>query len=275
MPKKTVLYYLLAILAVALITRTYRLTELGPWQDERLSIMAAHGQILTEPAELVQPFTSKDYEALDTYGNMRDAVIAVEGGNTIAYQTLLRAWTHTIGTRDAAIRLLNILIGLATVWLLFAFTTRLTGDPWLGLLAAVIAAIHPLLIQYSIELRSYNTAGFFTLLATHLFVMLFVKPDEERTSNRTYLLTVGYFGAMLLCLLTHYLTLFVLAAHFGYMLFFSRKMKEWLLYGAAGIGVAIGFYMWMIPLKGNEGLEHIAARNEKWLNLVEIEYAYE
>lgn len=264
------LLLLFAILAVGLVIRTYNLTELGLWQDERLPVLASHGLFYEKPLEAEAPtFTSQMYLDEDNYTQLVEAAKWGEGSNTSFYLVILRWWTQIFGYTDLMLRLMQVLLGLATVVLLYAFMYRLTGERKWGLLAAILGAVHPTMVQYSMELRSYDLACFLTLLGTFLFVVMYIRPSEDAPPRRQYFLLGAYLLVAVASLLTHYFSLFVFGAHFFYLLVYHRELKILLPY--VGV-VAVAFtclYIWLIPMNAIEGFEMIEHRNKKWSEMME------
>jgi 4-amino-4-deoxy-L-arabinose transferase-like glycosyltransferase len=81
------------------------------------------------------------------------------------YYLLLHLWIRLFGPGVFSVRLLSVLIGTATVPLLYAAGRRLWGRK-VGLLAALLLAISPFHIFYSQEVRMY---GLVTLLGLAAF----------------------------------------------------------------------------------------------------------
>ena len=83
------------------------------------------------------------------------------------YYLLLHLWTLLLGPSPLAVRLLSVLVGTATVPLLYATGRRLLGERG-GLLAALLLAISPFHVYYSQEVRMY---GLVTLLGVGRFLL--------------------------------------------------------------------------------------------------------
>jgi uncharacterized membrane protein len=264
------LLLLLAILAVGLVVRTYQLTDLGLWQDERTPVLAAHGLFYEIPLESAEStFTAQMYLDQDTYPELVKAALWGEGGNTVFYLVILRWWTQIFGFSDLSLRLMQVLLGLATILLLYAFMHRLTGNRRWGLLAAVLAAAHPIMVQYSTELRGYDLAAFLTLLGTYIFMVMYIRPSQDRTARQMYFLYGAYFLVAFASLMTHYFTLFVYAGHFLYLLVYQRKLRVFLPYMGVVAAVFAGMYLWLIPGGGSEGFKLIEHRNMRWSEMME------
>ncbi len=74
------------------------------------------------------------------------------------YYTFLKFWIAIFGHGEFAMRSLSALVNLATVYLVFLIgrlAIRGRDGFWLGLMAAVVFAMHPVQIHYAQEARSY------------------------------------------------------------------------------------------------------------------------
>jgi len=132
------------------------------------------------------------------------------------YYLLLHAWIRPLGSSVLAVRLLSVLIGAATVPLLYATGRRLGGER-AGFLAALLLAVSPFHIYYSQEVRMYGLVTFFGLLAWY-FALRWDTGDRGRGGR----FLLGYALSMTAALYTDYyaallflaLNLVVLAHHF-------------------------------------------------------------
>jgi uncharacterized membrane protein len=133
---------LLALILVALGLRMARLGFQPLWWDEGWSLYFATldlGSMLARTAvDIHPPF----------------------------YYLLLHLWTGLFGTSAGSARLLSVLLGTATVPLLYATGRRLLGFRG-GLAAAFLLAISPFHIYYSQEVRMYVLVTLLGLAATH------------------------------------------------------------------------------------------------------------
>ena len=100
------------------------------------------------------------------------------------YFALLRLWTLVAGSGEVALRALSALAGVGLCVALFALARRYLGSA-VGLLAALLGALSPLLVQYSHEARSYSLLCLCTTWVAHAWCSL-VEPDRpERGSALT------------------------------------------------------------------------------------------
>ncbi len=73
------------------------------------------------------------------------------------YYTAMHAWVSIVGTSVVALRSPSLIATAVTVVFVGLIARKLCGD-WIGLLAALLAALSPLLVHYSIEARPYAIA---------------------------------------------------------------------------------------------------------------------
>ena len=137
------------------------------------------------------------------------------------YYLLLHLWIQVLGSGAIAVRLLSVLIGTATVPLLYATGRRLLGERG-GLLAAFLLAVSAFHIYYSQEVRMY---GLVTLLglAAFYFALRWESGNWEigRLGN-----WVGYVLAATAALYTQYYAAFLLLALNLVVLFYWLKLPS-------------------------------------------------
>jgi hypothetical protein len=240
--------WIILIVALAAGFRLYGIAEHGLWLDERFSVSNAVGSILTEP--IVQPgsFTAKDFWAGNTIHNLVEATIKQDSGNAILFNSLLHFWINLFGTRDAVVRLLPALFGIAVVPLVY-LVARSLGSERVARIAGLLAALHPFLIHFSQETRSYAMATSLSLAATLVFVRLVVRGGPEKARLWSYLL---YGLLVAAALLSHYLTVSIFFGHALFAVLRVRDRKMWLnLVMSAALAVAVvGGWMYAAGSRG-------------------------
>ncbi|MCL4459986.1 MAG: glycosyltransferase family 39 protein [Chloroflexi bacterium] len=145
------------------------------------------------------------------------------------YYYLLRIWTIFFGTSEFVLRLFSAVIGVALLPLLAKVGTRLMG--WgVGLVAAWLAAVAPLLIYYSQEARMYSLLLLLSTLSMYLFIRLILERSDGE-EGRTHL-WLSYVIVATLSLYTHYLAVAVLLVQNVYVLVVlsrrDRRLRSWL-----------------------------------------------
>jgi uncharacterized membrane protein len=251
---RSVSWLLTGLLLVALLLRLYRLTDHGIFFDEKSTLLVSQGVCLEgsnqrdvfsrpyfSPAQFWKPKTYADFVEANARGDF---------SNSPAYYALLSVWERVFGLSDGALRGFSVLFGLLTVWLVFVFVWRHfggssatdtgetggNGAAGLALLAVAGAVVEPLFVAHSHIARTYTLTFFLTLLATHLFVLIY--DQARRRQPAPGWLYPAYGLALAASLLAHYLTLTVFVAHGLFALTYLRRPRAWLtllLTGAAGL----------------------------------------
>ncbi|MBA2446436.1 MAG: glycosyltransferase family 39 protein [Chloroflexi bacterium] len=212
-----------AVLVLAAALRCYRLDGQSLWYDEGVSaFMTTRG-----PVEIARAAAADIHPPL--------------------YYWLLAAWAVPFGNGEIALRALSVVLGTASVWVVWRLGRALYGEA-VGLVAAALLAISPLAVQYSQEVRMYALAGLLAAASTWAywgFVMGFQR--ASRMVSRPTAVLYGLLAAALLY--THYYGVLVLAAHhvhFGLSLAMTRRWgmaPSWLL----ASGVAAALYLPWLP----------------------------
>jgi hypothetical protein len=156
------------------------------------------------------------------------------------YHLLLHFWLR-LGTglgmeeSDFWLRLPSALAGVVAVCVTYLIGRRLAG--WnMGLTLGLLTAASPLLVQYAQEARYYAFLYLFSTLS--LYFYLRVKGGGTRRD------WIGYGLASLLCLYTHYYSLFLLLVeNLDFLLTHRRRWRTWLL---AQTALAMAFLPWSL-----------------------------
>ena len=160
---------LLAVTAFAVLLRSLFLSSKSFWMDEGFSAFMAQ----------------TDFTTFMNY--VRHGEI-----NMVAYYGLLRLWTH-FGRGEAFIRSLSVLASAATIPLVYMIGKRLCGAR-VGIVAALLLAVHPGHVQYAQEARSYALGVFLLCLFTFFLLRCLYEGSV--------LAYVGYAGALVLAVYT-------------------------------------------------------------------------
>jgi len=143
-------------------------------------------------------------------------------------------WTRVFGDGEAGLRSLPALAGLLTVPVAYAIGRRAgQGRVAVGLAAAALVAVDPLLVWYSQEARSYALA---VLLSALALAFLMRARDDPRPR-----VLAGWALAAALALATHYFTLFVLVPQGAWLLWRHPRRRAALaaVGGLAAVGLAL------------------------------------
>lgn len=209
---------LVAIMALGLGLRMWRLHDECPWFDEVASIACLDARSLPE-------YLARE-QKLDT--NM-----------TPVYFTLQYLWARVAGTSPYAIRLLSILFAMLTIPVIFAIGRRLAGLQ-AGLLAAALLALSLCHIYYSQEIRVYSLTVLLAAVSSHALLRAI-----EPGSRRAWWLLHG--AANLLLAFTHLFTVLFLVAQGAFLLYRGRD-RRLLLWTAFHGAVGVALVCWFVAI---------------------------
>ncbi len=166
----------------------------------------------------------------------------------LPYYLLLRGWSALFGHSEAAYRAMSALAAALAVPLLAWFAHRMAGGR-AGLIAATLAAFHPLHIYYAHEARAY---AFWMLILTAAMCLLY--EAARRNQWRWWIL---YGTVLLLCLPTHYFTIYWVPASLACVLVAHdrrRALRRWLITTVAvAVLFAPYFFAAVAPAEGGGG----------------------
>jgi len=198
--------------AVALGLRLFRLGHEPLWFDEAYTALTA-----------VKPVTDIV------------AVLQTEG-NPPLYYLVLHVWSAWFGDSEWALRMVSALVGAATVPLVYWVGARLFSRR-AGLIAAVLAAVSPLQVHYSQEVRMYCMVPPLALGVLYGLHQLLVVPTPTVAAFALFV------AAATAGLYVHYYFLFVLPLA-GCALFMPERRRVVPIITAALVVVAVGFGPW-------------------------------
>ncbi len=233
MPRRQLLYLAL-ILLLACALRVINLGGRSLWYDEAFAVL----------------FAEKGLDAM-----LSGTLTPVSGGasdiHPLLYYSTLNIWMTVFGESPFAVRFLSVVLGVATVGVIYGLARELFGEKT-ALAAALITAIEPFHVQYSQETRMYAMLGLWLSLATWCFV------KGWRSENRRWWIVFGVLAG--LAMYTQQLAAFYLVA-LGFVPIIARQ-KDQLLRVSVGAAVAIIVYLpWLVNLPGQ--LEKV--RSYYWL----------
>jgi 4-amino-4-deoxy-L-arabinose transferase-like glycosyltransferase len=160
-----------------------------------------------------------------------------------------------LGDPITAIRLPSLILGTATVPLVFAIGRRAVG-PGAALVATALMALSPFAVWYGVEARAYATMVF--AVAVSMYGLLRAL-DSERPARAWWLVFVI---ASASALYAHYTAAFVLATQVAWGLWSSRGSGRWREVALAGCLVFVAYLPWVpfyLDQRGNPGIYAIDA----------------
>lgn len=167
-------WVMVAILLLAFTLRIVNLNDRALWYDEAFAVL----------------YAEKPFETM-LHGTVTQVEGAAADVHPLFFYTILHFWMELVGQSPVAVRFLSVLLGTATVGMIYRLARRLF-DRRIGLLAALIAAVSPFHVYYSQEARMYSLLAFAAMGATLFLVRAWTR--------RRWLdwLAFGVFGAMTL-----------------------------------------------------------------------------
>ncbi|MDB5242636.1 MAG: hypothetical protein JWP57_3261 [Spirosoma sp.] len=232
--------------------RLYRVGTYSVFFDEKTTLLVSQGVVVegyNQKDVFNKPyFTPADYWRPKTIGDYSEAVARSDIGNSPVYYAILHGWMSVFGLSDWSLRMPSVLFSTLTVLLLFIFVRRHFRSDTLALVSAAIAAVEPFFVAYSHMARNYSTTFFFTLLVTHVFLLILEKASDREVPNRRVPigLYIAYSLLFILSVLSHYLTITVFLCHGLCALLYLRSDRAWITLGLAAMGGLGLLSLWFI-----------------------------
>lgn len=183
------------ILTLGLFLRLINLNQ-SLWLDEATSILVARDFSFSD---ILSKFSPGDF-------------------HPPLYYFLLKIWVSIFGATEVGARSLSVVLGSATIPIVFLIGRKLLNKET-GLIAALFFATGPLHIYYSQEARMYAAATFFAAI----FILFFLKVQEKKATLYGW---AGLIISGILAFYTHYLTLTLLLVVFLYLLLKKEQLKK-------------------------------------------------
>jgi mannosyltransferase len=209
------------ILLFAIALRLIALESRNLWYDEAFAVL----------------FAEKGLGAM-LYGTLTPVVGGAADIHPLLYYTTLNGWMTIFGESPFAVRLLSVIFGIATIYMMYLLGRDLFSERT-GLAAALITAIVPFHVQYSQETRMYSLMALLLMGATWCMVR------GWRSQSWRWWIAFG-----VLCGLAMYaqqLSAFYLVA-LGLVPFMTRQ-RETIIRACVGIGVSLIVYApWLVNI---------------------------
>ena len=167
-------------------------------------------------------------------------VVRHKDSNASLYYALLHMWLH-LGGSAASVRLLSVLLGLATIPVLYKLGNRLLGKP-AGLIASLLLAVNQFHVTYSQEARTYSLVVLLVTIST----LYFVRAVERPTGGNC----CGYVLAIVLGIYAHIFGVLVPMAHVASLVFLQRRDIPWKRLIATAVAILtlaspVGILLWI------------------------------
>lgn len=203
-------YWLLAVLAIALLLRLVSINQ-SVWLDEAINIMAVKNYDVK--------FLVTDYSIGDLHPPL--------------YHIFLKSWTQIFGYSEVAVRLLSVIFGVVSVFLIYSLG-KLLFDKKIGLVAALLLAVSGLHIYYSQEARMYVLAAMLALFSVIGFTKILGKFSHRSFSWFFYIIST------ILMLYSDYLPYFLWLTQNVYVAINRTSLGEkWLSFWLAAQAVIL------------------------------------
>jgi 4-amino-4-deoxy-L-arabinose transferase-like glycosyltransferase len=234
MPRRQLLYFAL-ILLLACALRVINLGGRSLWYDEAFAVL----------------FSEKGLDAMLS-GTLKPVSGGASDIHPLLYYSTLNVWMTAFGESPFAVRFLSVVLGVATVAVIYGLTRELFGEKT-ALAAALIVAIAPFHVQYSQETRMYAMLGLWLSLATLCFV------KGWRRKGWHWWIAFGLLAG--LAMYTQQLAAFYLVA-LGLVPVMTRRKDQLIRVGVGTIVAIVVYLPWLVNLPGQ--LEKV--RSYYWLS---------
>lgn len=107
-----------------------------------------------------------------------DNLLNLDMQHTPLYFFLLHFWIKVFGDSEVAIRALSIIFGILTIPVVYLVSSKITNKTN-SVIACLIAAVSPLLVFFSAEVRMYPLAVFLVMLSLNFLVDFEQKNDKK------------------------------------------------------------------------------------------------
>src|ERR1041385_1248164 len=222
MQERTIDLRVTAILLLALAVRLLGILSRPIWYDEAFAIL----------------FSEKGVGAM-LYGTLAPTGAGSADIHPLGYYTLLWLWMKIFGESLFATRLLSVIAGLISVYLVYLISLETFSDKSTAYLSALFAAFAPFQVHYSQEIRMYSFLAMWLLLATYAF------QRGAKTGNWKWWALFSVSAA--LAQYTHNLAAFYLIS-LALLPILQRDWKTLRSVSLAGIGALILYLPWAIQL---------------------------
>jgi mannosyltransferase len=182
------------------------------------------------------------------FGSMLSTIPNTESTPPLYYVTAW-LWAQVLGSGEVGLRSLSALIGTATIPVVYAAGKTLLSRR-VGLAAAAVVAVSPVLVGYAQEARSYALL----VALTGLSFAFFVRAREEPKGSTL----AGWCVVSALALTTHYFAAFMVAPE-ALLLLLTRRTKHVWLSTAALLGTGLALLPLALEQRANQFAANLAA----------------
>lgn len=151
------------------------------------------------------------------------------------YYLLLKTWTLIFGYSEISLRLPSVVLGVATVYVIYLIGKKIAGEK-LGIISALFLVTSGLHLYYSQEARMYALSTF----AVSLTVYFFLKVREKAKQTDWVFLSLS----LLLVGLSDYLPLLIIPVLWIWGLLSKKNRQWWKKFLLSHLPLAIFVFLW-------------------------------
>ncbi|MGE0199673.1 MAG: glycosyltransferase family 39 protein [Candidatus Melainabacteria bacterium] len=257
---------LAVLMLVGLAIRLWHITDVPVWIDETYSFWVANTHPYPDRLEaVIRPMQWFEAQQLAWQPLQWERLLAILKQNVHMplYYLLLNPWLGGVGNSLWGLRAFSALWSVLMIPVGFCFGRSLATEPEsryaCGFWAAALLAFSPNMIYYAQEGRMYTLAMFGVLAAT---TFLF----RALHSARPVRWVVAYTTAALAALFSHYMVVFILAAHALVVLW--RGRSQWRVWLGCGLVLAVAAAAWLPVYQAQQQFvgqeDHFASSLVSW-----------
>ncbi|MCK9368413.1 glycosyltransferase family 39 protein [Candidatus Dojkabacteria bacterium] len=142
------------------------------------------------------------------------------------YYILVRSWTYIFGVTQIGIRSFSVFCGTLSILVSYilgkTFFDEKNRFPKTGLILALVVAVSPYFVTYSVEARAYS---FITLIGLSLIFFMVKWLKAEKSNERLKYLGLSALFALILCF-THYFQIIFLIAIFASVIIYKYVFTQ-------------------------------------------------
>lgn len=150
--------------------------------------------------------------------------------NQSPYYLLFAGW-FGLGHSESFLRLLSVAFAVAAVPAIFVLGRRI-ADARVGAVAAVLLAVHPLVVQWGQQLRAYSMVVFCVIVATILLLRAVDEPDDTGRA-------VLYGVVAAVTIYTQFFALLVIVAHLVWVSLLRPMPRRVVVAAGVALGVLV------------------------------------
>lgn len=162
------------------VSRRLVVPTVGPWSMVVLLVFAfalrminLNGRPLWYDEAFTALYSEQSFETM-FYGTVTQVDGAAAEEHPLFFYSLLHLWIELAGLSPVAVRFLSVLLGTASVAMVYRLAWQLF-DRQIAILAAFIAVLAPFHVYYSQEARMYSLLGFAAITATYFLVLAWTR----------------------------------------------------------------------------------------------------